>query len=75
MPERESPVMVDWTVDPVTNRSNSSAEYFACVRTVEGVIRGSANDLIAGRANIVAGLIVAALARQHGLAPRQAAVE
>lgn len=69
MPER------DWTVDPVTNRSNSSAAYLVCVAKVEEVIRLSAADLIAGRADIVARLVVSALAHKCGLAPRQTATE
>ena len=60
----------DWTVDPKTGRSNSSKKYLEICRSIEGVIRKSAYDLIAGRADATARLIVAQIAHVHGLAPK-----
>ncbi|MGN6106660.1 MAG: hypothetical protein ACTHU0_16255 [Kofleriaceae bacterium] len=59
----------DWTVNRRTGRANSSSEFRAVVDAVEQLIRQSAHDLIAGRAESVAHLIVAQLAHVHGLAP------
>lgn len=59
----------DWTVDPGTGRSNSSAEYLALVGHLGRLIRDSAFDLIGGRADRVAHLIVAQLAHEHGMVP------
>jgi dihydroneopterin aldolase len=60
----------DWTIDPETHRSNSSPEYLRLVEHVARLIRNSAHDLIGGRAESVARLIMAQLAHVHGLAPR-----
>jgi dihydroneopterin aldolase len=59
----------EWTVDPDTGRSNSSAEYRRLCDEVERLIRSEAHSLISGRADVVAGLIMAQLAHRHGLAP------
>lgn len=59
----------DWTRDPVTNRSNSSAEFRRLAGEVGALIRESAHDLLAGRTNDVGGLIMAQLAHKHGLRP------
>jgi hypothetical protein len=59
----------DWTAD-AEGRSNSSEAFNALVGHVEQLIRNSATHLIAGRADMVAGLIVAQLAHKHGMAPR-----
>lgn len=64
------PEWLDWTVHKVTNRSNSAPIFTALCREVEEVIRGSAHDLIAGRADKVAGLVMAHLAHKYGLVPR-----
>jgi hypothetical protein len=53
-------------------RANSSAKYKEVVSIVEDLIRHSAHDLIAGRADSVAGLIVANLAFKHGIGPMKA---
>ena len=60
---------MNWTVDPVTGRHNSSEEFLNLCNVVEGIIRGSAFDLIAGRAGTVAGLIMANLAHAHNMGP------
>lgn len=61
----------DWTIDPETGRSNSSELFRELCGEVEGLIRQSAHGLIAGRADQVAGLIMAQLAHVHHLAPRE----
>ena len=61
----------DWTIDPETGRSNSAPEFVRLCAEVEGLIRQSAHSLIAGRADLVAGLIMAQLAHIHHLAPRE----
>lgn len=61
----------DWTVDPETGRSNSSAEYLRSVDEVARLIRGSGHSLINGHVRSVAALIVAQLAHVHGLAPAE----
>ena len=58
----------DWTVDH-NGRSNSSAEFINTCSHVERLIRGSAHDLINGRADNVAWLIVAQMAHELGFAP------
>ena len=58
----------DWTAD-VEGRSNSSPAYLALVREVERLIRSDAHQLIQGRADLTARLIVSMLAHGHGLAP------
>jgi hypothetical protein len=64
----------DWTVSRVEGesfgRSNSSSRFVELSAAVEAIIRQSAFDLIGGRADRVAGLIMAQLAHKHGLAPR-----
>ncbi len=60
----------DWTIDPATNRSNSSAEFNRLCDEVERLIRGDAHMLISGQAGRTAGLIMAQLAHKHGLVPR-----
>ena len=62
----------DWTRDPATGRSNSSHAFNEAVTHVTRLIRDSAYDLIAGRADSVAVLIVAQLAHKHGFRPSQA---
>lgn len=57
----------DWTMDG--DRTNSSALFLRLVREVERLIRSSAHELISGRADQTARLIVAQLAHVHGLAP------
>lgn len=59
-----------WTVEGT--HSNSSAKYKDVVSIVEEIIRHSAHDLIAGRADAVAGLIVSNLAFKHGIGPMKA---
>lgn len=61
----------DWTVDPVTKRCNSSPEFLRLTAAVERLIRDSAHTLIAGRADNVAGLIMAQLAHVHGMRPKE----
>lgn len=65
----ERALWADWTVDPRTGRSNSSPEFERLCFEVERLIRASAFDLIGGRADQVARLIMARLAHEHGLRP------
>jgi hypothetical protein len=65
-----SPERSDWTCDE-SGRSNSSEAFVGLVAAVESLIRGEAASLIAGRADTVAGLIVAQLAHAHGLIPEE----
>jgi len=60
----------DWTRDPGTQRSNSSAAFKALVVVVEGLIRHDAFKLISGCADQTAVLIMAQLAHRYGVAPR-----
>lgn len=59
----------DWTVDPLTGRSNSSPEFEHLVGEVTRLIRDEAHALLSGRADMTAALILAQLAHVHGLAP------
>lgn len=63
----------DWTVHD--GRSNSSPEFHAATAVIEDIIRSSAHTLISGRADTVAGTILATLAHRHGLRPGVAAPE
>ncbi len=57
----------DWTVDVETGRSNSSTAFRDLVVDIERIIRDSAHSLINGRADNVAGSILAHLIHRHGL--------
>lgn len=57
----------EWTIS--NGRWNTSEEMRELCAVVERLIRDSAHDLIAGRADKVAGLIIAQLAHKHGMAP------
>jgi len=59
----------DWTVDPQTNRSNSSPEFYALQVAIAEIILNGAHDLLAGHTETVAGIILARLAHKHGLRP------
>ena len=61
--------MNDWTKDENGN-TNSSQKYIQCVNHVEQLLRDSAHTLIAGRADLVARLIVAQLAHVEELGPQ-----
>lgn len=65
----------DWTVDPETSRSNSSALFNRLTAEIERLIRQDAFKLIAGRADMTAGLIMAQLAHVHHLGPRPTVAE
>jgi hypothetical protein len=58
----------DWTADE-HGRSNASPLFEEMCAVVERIIRDGAPFLIAGRAEVVAGEIMARLAHVHGLAP------
>jgi len=58
----------DWTRD-ADGRSNSGAEFLRLCAEVERLIRGNANQLIAGRAEVTARLIMSSLAHEQGLRP------
>lgn len=73
--EQQSGTEGDWTVDQETGRSNSSAAFNAAVDAVARLIRNSAHDLIGGRVESVATLIVAQLAHIHGFAPGRVSPE
>lgn len=62
--------MSDWTADEA-GVSNSSAAYREIADAVADLIWASAHDLIRGNTETVARLIVAKLAHEHGLAPRE----
>lgn len=66
-----SVLLHDWTIDPVTGRSNSSGRYEALVNDVEQLILDSGSSLIRGYTNGVARLIVSQLAHKHGMKPEQ----
>lgn len=61
--------MKDWTLNPITHRSNSSELFLAVEREIGRILRGSAASLIAGRTDDVAGLILAQLAHRYGFSP------
>lgn len=61
---------VDWTVNPKTHRSNSSPEFQRLVSEVAHLIQDEAHNLLSGRVESAAQLIMAQLAHKHGLAPR-----
>lgn len=65
---RVEPGLPDWT-EGQDGRSNSSVPFITLRAEVGRIIRDSAADLIAGRSDVVAGLILAQLAHRHGLAP------
>lgn len=61
----------DWTVDPKTGRSNSSPEFLHLARMVGGLIRNSAQSILAGDVEGVGRLIMAQLAHAHGMRLRR----
>lgn len=61
----------DWTVKD--GRANSSDRFEELVRHVDEIILGAGHDLIHGRSDRVANLIMAQLAHVHGLVPRDSA--
>jgi hypothetical protein len=63
----DSTLREDWTAKD--GRSNSSELYNFLSAEVGQLIRDSAADLIAGRCELVGGLIMARLAHQYGLVP------
>lgn len=58
----------DWTTD-ADGYANSSVEFIRMKEVVTDIIRNSAHDLIAGRTDLVAGLILARLAHDHNMGP------
>jgi len=62
--------ITDWTCDD-EGRSNSSEIYQEICRHVENLISGAALDLIAGRADLTARIIVSNLAHVYGLKPQR----
>lgn len=65
--------MIDWTADE-RGVSNSSTAYREVADAVADLIWSSAHDLIRGNTRAVARLIVAKLAHEHGLAPRETTI-
>ena len=57
----------DWTA--ADGRTNSSDAFNRIVDHVERIIRNSAHDLMSGRADTTAAVIVAQLAHVHGMRP------
>lgn len=74
-PDAQVPVTepTNWTVDPVSRRSNSSPVFVAIAKRVAEIIRNSANDLLQGHSETVGRSIVAQLAHIHHLAPTKPA--
>ena len=66
-----NPTVADWTVDPTTGRSNSSPEFLRLVAEITNLINGEAANLMTGKAEDTAILILAQLAHKHGLAPQK----
>ena len=66
---QEAGEWVDWTVDPVTKRSNTSPRFEELVSEVERLIKDEARSLIGGNVSSVARLIMAQLAHVHHLSP------
>lgn len=58
----------DWTRDE-NGRSNSSPRFIELCREVERLIRGDAHQLIQGRADRTARLVMAQLAHKHNVGP------
>lgn len=58
----------DWTQDE-TGRSNSSRTFVRLQGEIARLIKADAHALLAGRADVTAGLILAQLAHVHGLRP------
>lgn len=59
----------DWTVDPISHRSNSSPFFQLLTDQVDNLLVNSARDLVTGRTKSVAGLILAQLTHKYGFAP------
>jgi len=57
----------DWTKDPETGED--SEQYLKLAGIIDEIIRTSAKDLIFGKSEKVARLILSKLAHEHGLAP------
>jgi hypothetical protein len=62
--------MKDWTEK--NGMSNSSDAFVKMVDVVDDLIMSSSRDLIGGRSQVVARLIVAQLAHNHGFRPVKA---
>lgn len=73
--ELDQDMKVDWTVDPVTGRSNSSPEFMELTKEVGNLIRSEAHSIVRGRTDLVGRLIMAQLAHVHGLAPANVRVQ
>jgi len=65
MPQKE----YDWTVDPITHRSNSSPFFHFMTERVNEMILNSARDIVQGRTRNLAGLILAQLTHEYGFVP------
>lgn len=63
----------DWTVNPETNRSNSSFLFLGLVEAVKDLVNGGAGGFVLrpNWTNSMAGLIMAQLAHVHGLVPSE----
>lgn len=61
----------DWTAN-TDGTSNSSDEFYRLAGAVGDLIQSRAHDIVGGKADRVARLIVANLAHRHDLAPRTA---
>jgi len=59
----------DWTVDPITHRSNSSPFFHFMTERVNEIILNSARDIVNGRTKHLAGLILAQLTHKYGFVP------
>lgn len=61
--------MSDWTVSAETRRCNESAKFLELQKAIAEIIRNSGHDLINGRVEMVAGIILATLAHKHSMRP------
>ncbi len=61
--------MTDWTINPITQRSNSSDKFEELVAEVRRLILDSSHLLLRGQADSVARLIMAQLTHVHHLEP------
>ena len=59
----------DWTVNPITHRSNSSPFFHFMTVEVNRMIVNSARDIVQGQTMNLAGFILAQLTHKYGFIP------
>ncbi len=67
--ELEQTEATDWTVDPLTNLTNTSAVFLEIMSVIEKMILSSARQLLEGKAKEVAHDILVVLAHAYRLTP------